>query len=166
MNEQKALWAGGGCLGGCLISLFLCILLGIGGYTWAINLHPEEIELQLQHPILVAEGDDVTLEFEIRNLADVPQTLNSIDFNMNYLAGLVIAETEPASVGTSTYDSLDGTETFTSYYFDQTIPPGESLVVTFIATAATEGDYAGQISVCVNSGMECLYKSARTVVEE
>lgn len=164
MNDQKLLWVGGGCLGGCLLSFLIFALFSVGGIAWLINLPPEDVELTLEHPIQVSNGDEVTIEIEIKNTADVPQQLNSIDFSMNYLEGLVIDEADPQFGSTNLYDSFAPTESFMTYYFDQTIPAGGSLLVRFSATAVMEGDFSGQITVCVNSPMECLEKSARTVI--
>ncbi|MDH5656738.1 MAG: hypothetical protein OEZ34_12570, partial [Spirochaetia bacterium] len=52
-----------------------------------------------------------------------------------------------------------------SYIFENDIPPGETAEVKIHAVGLQEGDYSGNIDICINSDTSFLERPVRTIIE-
>jgi hypothetical protein len=164
MNNKTMTWIGIGCVALCILAVAAFVVLGAGGIAWLSGLTPKDIEVTVDHPAQIERGEEIAIEIRITNTGPAAQQLVSIDFSMNYLDGIVIDRSEPDHTHTTQFDALGGGESFLSYYFDRSIAPGETLLVAFTGTAIHEGDFAGDISICVNSEYQCMNAAARTLI--
>ena len=160
MDRRVVLWIVAGCTVLCLGVGLLVLFLGSSFVKWATQT-PENIEVRVTVPGVVSLDGDYLLVVEITNLAEEEQTLDSIDIDLSYLDGVVVRNAEPAYVDFS--DFGDG---YHSFEFRSHIPAGRTLEVVFNLTAIQTGDLSGEISVCINSFVNCTNRFIRTIVEE
>jgi hypothetical protein len=114
---------------------------------------PTDIQVEVVAPGTVRVGESFDLLVRINNSAAEAQTLDSIDFGEEYLAGVRILSADP-----SYSDSFDY-EGFTSFTFERSIPAGGELAIQFRAEALQAGDFAGPLDICINSPVNCLRDS-------
>lgn len=128
--------------------------------SW-ISQEPENVEIFLDAPIQVGEGDEVVIVVEVRNMSNSPQELTSIDIASDYLDGIAIQTTEPNYVNSyrSNYFGFDSQV----FEFLEEIPPGETTSVWFFGKALNPGDYAGDLDVYI--GSHFTTKIVRTIVQ-
>ncbi len=112
-------------------------------------------------PAVVSIDDEYLLVVEITNLAEEEQTLDRIDIDRTYLDGVIVGNTVPAYV-----DFSDFSDDYQSFEFRSRVPAGCTLEVSFYLTAIRTGDLSGEISVCINSFVNCTNRLIRTIVEE
>lgn len=160
MNRRVVLWIVIGCTVLCLgIGLFV-LFLGSTLVRWATQT-PENIDVDVTVPTTVSMDKESLLILEITNLADEEQVLDSIDIDLSYLDGFVVGNTEPAYV-----DFSDFSDEYHSFEFHSRIPADHTLEVVFYLNAIQTGDMSGEISVCINSFVNCTNRFIRTIVEE
>ncbi len=160
MNRKVVLWIVTGCGILCLGMILFVIVLGGSFLKW-VTQTPEDIEVDVIVPAAVSLDDEFILRVEITNLADVEQTLDSIDIDVSYLDGVIVDGTEPAYV-----DFTEIADAFHTYEFQSPIPAGSKLDIRFYFTAIRVGDGSGEISVCINSFVNCTSRLIRTIIEE
>jgi len=114
---------------------------------------PTDIQVEVVGPETVKVGESFDLLVRISNSAAEGQTLDSIDFGEEFLAGVRIVSADP-----SYSDSLDY-EGFTSFTFERSIPAGGELAIQFRTEALQAGDFAGPLDICINSPVNCLRDS-------
>ena len=86
------------------------------------------------------------------------QSLDSIDFGEEYLAGISILSADPSFSDSFEYPG------FYSYTFERSIPAGGELAVQFQAQAEQSGDFEGPLDICINSPVNCLNETVSTSV--
>jgi hypothetical protein len=160
MERKYVLWIISGCTVLCLGVGLLVVFLGTWFVRWATQT-PENIEMGVTAPAVVSIDDEYLIVVEITNLAEKEQTLDSIDIDLSYLDGVIVGKTEPAYV-----DFSDYSDDYHSFEFRARIPPGRTLEVVFYLTAIRTGDVSGEISVCINSFVNCANRFIRTIIEE
>jgi hypothetical protein len=154
---KVALWFFAGGLG-VVVGVFCIILFCIGGLVW-LGSPPQDIALSVKAPAQMEVGEDLTLEARVVNNSVEQVKLSSIDISLTYLDGIVITSSDPAYKSVASYSS-----DFQTYYFDEVIAPGASLVITFMAEAVRTGDLKGELSACIGSDFSCIDNILRTVV--
>jgi len=160
MDRRVVLWIVAGCTVLCLGVGLLVLFLGSSFVKWATQT-PEDVEVRVTVPGVVSLDDEYLLVVEITNLAEEEQTLDSIDIDRTYLDGVIVGNTEPAYA-----DFSDFSDDYHSFEFRSRIPAGRTLEVVFYLTAIQTGDMSGEISVCINSFVNCTHRIVRTIVEE
>lgn len=151
-------------LKGFLIGCGVLVVLGLGGCFVAVRFllqEPEDIEVSVDAPAQVAEGETFRIVARARNTGDEDRSLVDLDLADEYLAGIMILDTEPGYHG-SMHVPIDNT---VSYKFELPIPPGGEAEVTFEAQALTAGDFAGDFDFCIDSETTCLSSHVRTLVQ-
>jgi hypothetical protein len=114
---------------------------------------PTDIRVEVVAPAAVKVGETFDLLVRVSNSAAEAQTLDSVDFGEEFLAGVRILSADP-----SYSDSFDY-EGFTSFTFERSIPAGGELAIQFRAEALQAGDFAGPLDICINSPVNCLRDS-------
>ncbi|MEE8153505.1 MAG: hypothetical protein V3T53_00935 [Phycisphaerales bacterium] len=145
------------------IAGMLCLSC-IGGIAWIYSIAkaPENINIQVDAPLEVSNGEQFVVTIRIENTADETQVLHSIDIWDLYLQGIAIRNTEPA-YRQSYHIPIDNTQSF-EFYLD--ILPHETITITLNATAVAAGDFNSFFDACINSDVSYLTYPIRTVVTE
>jgi len=128
----------------------------------ALGCSPSEVSVSLSVPAVVSPGDELEISVEITNSADYPQKIVSIDFSDSYLEGIMLTGSDPASLESSHVPLIN----IVSYDFGFEIGPNKSKAIVFKAIALEAGDYSGDLDVCINNDVSCIYGHARSVVKE
>lgn len=121
---------------------------------------PQNVEVSVEAPVEVRQGERFTIRARIRNTAPELQELVDLDIADAYLKGIVIERTEPP-FKEAMHVPIDDTM---SYKLELPVPSGEERVVVLHAYAAHPGDYAGEFDFCVNTIYDFVSYPARTVV--
>ena len=122
---------------------------------------PKNVEVDIQAPLQVKEGDDFVITATVSNSASKTQTLVSLDIGDEYLVGIAVLKTEPRHKE-ATHVPIDNTM---SYVFDLPMKPGEEVRILLHSKAVKTGDHKSEIDFCINSDASFLSKSVRTIVE-
>jgi len=141
------------------------MFLGFGGLSWIGSLYADEVNVTLDFPSEIQNGDGFEFTISIANVSARTVKVESIDFSMNYLDGILIEDTKPPTTNIDQYDALGGGETFQSFYFNESIAPNETFIVIFYAKAIRAGDYNGTVDVCINLFFNCQNNVARTIIK-
>jgi hypothetical protein len=149
-----------GCGGLCLVIAVIGLVAGGAFVRWLVE-KPENINVDVNVPLLVSKGEPFAVVVTIENLIKESRLLDSIDIDDKYLEGIALTGAEPPFIESYPLSFLDQH----SYTFEQEIPPTGILVVELNAIAVRTGDFSGQIDVCIDSASNCLPFAMRTVVE-
>ena len=137
-----------GCMGIFLPCTLIGVLAGVG-FARGLAQEPEQVRINVSGPSTASVGEGLAITIRVENIADFPQTLDSIDFADEYLQGITIQTSEPFFV--ETFDFINGV----SYFFLMDIPPGDSIIVQFHGVGARAGEFSGNLDVCINTGGIC-----------
>jgi hypothetical protein len=163
--SRKAIWIVGGVVAALALCAVACsilwLLTGIPGAIAATRRGVEDVEIQVDAPDVVDEGEQTSIVVQITNTASEAQRLYSIQVFESYLKGIAITSARPAYVEHSKVPLVD----VRVYRFEHSIPPGETTVVVLNAVAVQEGPYLGTLSVCINRGAACESFEVWTMVE-
>lgn len=123
------LWVGGGALG-----------------YFLIMREPPDFHVTLEHPEVVAVGEEFDFLVSVENPSGKPLTLDSIDFYNSLLDGfeVVSADPRPASKG--------GILNFTTYYLGKKARSASSYDFKLRLRAKTSGFWEGDVDVCTVFG--------------
>ena len=152
--------------GAIVLSVFLILpLIVVGAITGMslinlVNQEPIDMSVDILAPQIVGAGDEFTIEVIVESREQETQILDSIDVGSTFSAGFEIQEVIPPYESTSTMIAE-----FQSFFFRQEIAPGETLTVRFNAVATQAGEYAGEIGVCINTGINCVVFNGVLIVE-
>ena len=141
--------------------LIICTLLSAAILMTACSAQPEGVQVSITAPEKVETGELFDVTVTIKNSTDEIQELMSIDFDTNYLEGISLIDSTPAYADAWDF-SLIGIMSY-DYYSD--IPPGESLEIIFSMTGVLAGKYEGDLDVCINTEMDCVFGTVVTEVE-
>ncbi len=121
---------------------------------------PSDVELFVEAPAMVQEGQEFTIVVRIKNTASETQTFVDLDIADAYLEGIVIKSTQPA-FSDAMHVPIDNT---VSYSLGLPVAAGKEVKVTLRAAAVRSGDFSGDFDFCINSEITCLPYPVRTVV--
>ncbi|HEX9677075.1 MAG TPA: hypothetical protein VGA07_13960, partial [Anaerolineales bacterium] len=119
---------------------------------------PTDIQIGVIGPGTVTVGETFNLLVRVTNTSAEAQSLDSIDFGEEYLAGISILSADPSFSDSFEYPG------FYSYTFERSIPAGGELAVQFQAQAEQSGDFEGPLDICINSPVNCLNETVSTSV--
>src|SRR3990170_5564107 len=119
---------------------------------------PTDIQISIVGPGTVKVGETFDLLVRVTNTSAEAQSLDSIDFGEEYLAGISILSADPSFSGSFEYPG------FYSYTFERSIPAGGELAVQFQAQAEQSGDFEGPLDICINSPVNCMNETVSTSV--
>lgn len=121
---------------------------------------PEGLDASVDAPLRAALGEQFNVVVTVTNDSAEEQLLHSIDIDSEYIDGVAVTGATPEFNENFLLD--DGTIT---HFFEQSVPAGESLTVTFDMEALNAGDYKGDFDVCFDDGLSCEFLQIRTLVE-
>ena len=163
-GNKTMLWIAGGCLA-IIVCALAVVVFGFGGLAWLGSQTPSNIEVTLEVPLEAGVGDNIELKVSVANSGSTDMQLMSVDISLNYLNGIAIDHTDPAFTESSQFSALGGGETFQTFYYHQSIAPGETLTILFNGVAISAGDYSGSVDVCLDSDFNCATNIVRTVIK-
>lgn len=163
-GKKTILWIAGGCLA-VIVCALAVVVFGFGGLAWLGSQTPTNTDVVIGVPLEAAVGDQIELTVSIANSGSTAMQLMSIDISLNYLNGIAIDHTDPAFTESSQFNALGGGETFQTFYFHQSIAPGNTLTILFNGVAVAAGDYSGSVDVCIDSDFNCATNIVRTVIK-
>ena len=150
---------GVGCAVICLVGGIILLAGGGAFFSWVMK-EPENVVIEVNAPPLVNLDEQFVIEVWVQNTAPESQSLKGVDFESKYLEGILITESAPRFTEASEIPLVE----FMSYSFEENIPPGETLVVNFVALGILRGSYSGDVDVCINDVAICSTYNVRTVV--
>ncbi len=145
----------------CVLLLLGLVATGSCGALEEIGNAPKDVTVQVNAPLYVSVKQEFVIEVRVQNTSSRPMSLNSIDVGDRYLQGVAIQKTEPAFRQSMHVPVVN----MQSYEFGQTIPAGGELLVKLNAVAVKAGDYAADMSICINGPSTCASHPVRAVVE-
>ena len=163
-NNKTYIWIAVGCLG-LLVCILAVIVFGFGGLMWIGAQTPENAAVQVNAPINVKVNESIEISVTITNTGAETMKLASIDLSLNYLNGFIVKQASPPFTETYQYTVPVSGEKVQTFVFDQSIAPGDTLVVVFNGESVLSGDFSGDVYVCVDSGFNCAVITTRTVVK-
>lgn len=134
-----------------LIILVGVIILGAAGLLAASRLFnfilfaPRDLSLTVSASQQVAPAESFPLQITVVNQGDAAQTLQEIEISKPYLQGVAILGSNPPFTGEST------SRNWQAYSYELPLPPGQSVTITLSAQAQTEGNYQGELDVCIDA---------------
>ena len=155
MSTKKILLCGCGA-----ISFIALVIAGLFvGFLFHIAQDVEGVTVSIDAPLDVKIGETFNMTVNVTNERDKKDlALSDIDISDDYMAGFIVASTEPTSKSNEHIsDSL-------SYTFDTEIPAGESVSFVFVLRAEQEGVFRGDVSVY--EGIRFISATAQSVVKE
>ena len=141
----------------------LCFCTVFGGglfFLLSSSTTPTDVQVTVDAPISVPLNEPYLVSINVQNLTAVSQILDSIDIQNSYLAEIRVEGVDP------TYsDSFEIPWVgYQSYTFESTIPANRSIQVDFIMVGLTEGEYSGDVDICINNGSNCITKVVTTEI--
>ncbi len=121
---------------------------------------PDEVSIHKEYPVEVVSGDMFNFTVFIDNQDSKAHELRSIDIGHNFLRGIMIIETYPATV--EEYDAF-GEHIFE---FRTDVQEESEKAVVFKAKALYPGDYSGNLDVCIDGDAKCIFNHIRIIVGE
>jgi len=106
------------------------------------------------------EKEVLEIEVQIQNTSSRPQTLLEIGIGDGLLQGITIRGSDP-QFAMQRAESLSQERV---YEFHHELPPNSKTIIHIAGNARAPGRYAGQVSVCINSSLSCLYYDLEVTV--
>ncbi len=156
------LWTGAGCTV-LIIGMVLGCVFSVGGLMW-LTRAPENVTALIEAPIQIDNGDEVEFIVHVTNHGTEKVVITDINVSAYYLDGITIGSVTPLYDEVFTPVETAFGENFQDYYFSISVPPGETVSVTFTGTAIASGDFGGSLDICIDSSFSCIPKIIRTVV--
>lgn len=121
---------------------------------------PDGIRVEVEAPVSVVAGDNLTVVARVRNDDLVAHSLVDLDVAKSFLAGILLHSSEPPFAESLDVPLID----VQSYTYNLEVPAGGTLELRFSARAVEVGDHAGSFEFCIDSAVVCAPYSVRTIV--
>jgi hypothetical protein len=121
---------------------------------------PEDVVIDVNVPLQAQKGNRIMFTVTVQNTSSDSQVLDSIDISTDYLSGVPIEDSQPKYIEDYPIPLVE----YHSFTFQQSIGPGETLVVQFFGFALKSGDFSGPFDVCIGTGSNCSTFTGRTVI--
>ena len=132
-----------------LTALAVVLVLGLAGFFAASRLSnfilfaPRDLDLSVAVSQHVAPAETFPLQITVANQGSVAHTLQQIEISRPYLKGIAILGSEPA------YADESAAHNWQRYSYELPLPPGQSVTITLSAQALSEGNFQGELDVCL-----------------
>jgi hypothetical protein len=146
-----------------VLCLVLCGLIWLGGaklINW-IEQGNEGLAFRVEAPLQVEAGAPVEILVSVENNTADEGLLQSIDISLDYLEGIAVESSQPMFSQSSL---LEFGPEMRSYAFLRPVPAGGVEQVTFSGIAVKEGDFSGEVQVCMGMIPVCDTFVIRTIV--
>jgi hypothetical protein len=136
-----------------LFLLFICFVTIQAGCK-----PPDSVKVYKDIPSEVTKGETFDFIITVNNEDSKTHELRSIDIDNDFLDGILIVSTTPNTV--EEYDAWAQH----IFEFKKDIPESSSNDVVFHAKAIETGDYSGDLDICIDGDVSCLFNSIRILV--
>lgn len=141
--------------------LCACSVIGLAAFFIFVSTEtPTDVRVSVDAPDVVPLNEPFLVSVEVNNLSSDVQILDSIDIQDGYLEGIRM-ETAVPPFSDSYEIPLVG---YMSYTYLTTIPAGGSTQVDFEMVGIVEGEFVGDIDVCINNGSDCVTRQLVTEI--
>ncbi len=153
------LWIGLGC--GALVVVGGLACGGLALLSPTLFASPEDVDVVVDAPLRVHNGQEFEIRVTVTNGGSATQTIRSVEITDTYGDGIAITSSDPMW-DTSEHDGLNHLQ-----WYDYTIDVegGGSEVLVFHASPLYDGDWGGDVRVCVNTKWNYTSHPIRTLVE-
>ncbi len=142
-----------------LLAPVALVLFFVGGFTLSTLLQPQDIEIRVDAPLVVNQGEPFEIKLHAQNKGDTQVTLVAIDISQEYLRGIVIDSSDPP------FSASEEILWIVSHFYDLSIPAGQEIEITLQAHGEVQGNYYEWFSFCIDSEMTCLDYEVLTTVQ-
>jgi hypothetical protein len=150
---------GFGCAGLCIMGVIVLVFAGSTLFNGFLD-EPEDVVIDVNVPLQAQKGNRIMFTVTVQNTSSDSQVLDSIDISTDYLSGVPIEDSQPKYIEDYPIPLVE----YHSFTFQQSIGPGETLVVQFFGFALKSGDFSGPFDVCIGTGSNCSTFTGRTVI--
>ncbi len=142
-----------------LLAPVAVVLFLVGGVTLSTLLQPQDIEIRVDAPLVVNQGEPFEIKLHARNKGDTQVTLVAIDISKEYLRGIEIESFDPP------FSASEDIFFIVSHYYDLPIHAGQEIEIILQAHGEVQGNYYEFFSFCIDSAMTCLDYQVLTTVQ-
>jgi hypothetical protein len=142
--------------------LLLPVVVGlffVVGITLSTLLQPQDIEIRVDAPLVVNQGEPFEIQLHAQNKGDTQVTLVAIDISQEYLRGIVIESFDPP------FSASENIAFVVSHFYDLSIPAGQEIEIILQAHGEVQGNYYEYFSFCIDSEFTCLDYQVLTTVQ-
>ncbi len=126
---------------------------GIALFYYSMSGSDPAFAVKMIVPPQANVGDEILVEMEVTNPADLPLTLDSIDLADSLLDGFKVSSVFPAPADTHEVINC------TTFSYSETLAGGETFKVSFILEAVKPGIWTGDVDFC-NPSQDYVTSSA------
>lgn len=142
------------------LGIFFIISFVIAFFTISGNwLIDEYISVNEEYPMEVNIWDTFNMEFSIRNIDNLKHDLYTIDFDNNFLDGIIISDSTPKFLSENEIYWMQ------QYEFKTELPGNTETKVIINAKAIKKWDFWWDLDFCIDEYDMCLFNSIRIVVK-
>lgn len=152
-HPETAPSGGGGTTGWALVGLLGFLAIVVALVTLPVFSEVHDLEAGVYSETTVVREKEFEILIEIQNKASRPQTLLEIGMGDTLLQGISILDANPP-FHKARREPLAGERV---YEFSHELPANSKTSVRILAVARTPGEHKGELSVCINSSISCLY---------
>jgi len=143
-----------------LLAPVAVVLIGVGSFTLSTLLQPQDIEIRVDAPLVVNQGEPFEIQLHAQNKGDTQVTLVAIDISKEYLRGIVIESFDPPFSESEVFPPF-----IVSYYYDLPIQAGQEIEIILQAHGEVQGNYYEYFGFCIDSVFTCLEYQTLTTVQ-
>ncbi len=144
-----------------LLAPVAVVLYLVGGFTLSTLLQPQDIEIRVDAPLVVNQGEPFEIQLHAQNKGDTQVTLVAIDISQEYLRGIVIDSFDPPFSALEKIPFGVGV----SHFYDLPIHAGQEIEIILLAHGEVQGNYYEWFSFCIDSAFTCLDYQVLTTVQ-
>ena len=144
---------------GLLLAPVAVVLFGFVSFTLSTLLQPQDIEIRVDAPLVVNQGEPFEIKLHAQNKGNTQVTLVAIDISQEYLRGIVIDSSDPP------FSASEEIFWIVSHFYNLSIPAGQEIEITLQAHGEVQGNYYEWFSFCIDSEMTCLDYEVLTTVQ-
>lgn len=152
--------AGAGCLGGGTQEQSLDDFLAENADILS-ELEVKNIDATVMEPGTVTSGEQFTFGVTVTNEDTENRSIRSIDISRSFLDGMQVVAVQPTPDREYYVDALDQD----IFELNVDVAPGQTQIVNFDAVAGDAGSYEGDLDICIDSDVACIFDSISIVVE-
>lgn len=142
-----------------VVLFFITSFITIMIFTPSTDNIENNITINKEYIKEVNIGDTFNIEFSIRNIDKVNHNLKTIDFDTNFIEGILISDITPKT--TTDYDEF----WMHIYHFGNNINTNSETKIIFTAKAIKKWDFSWDLDFCIDTITSCIYDSIRVIVK-
>lgn len=144
-----------------IILLCICIIGSVAMFAIVgSTTTPGNVRVTIDAPSSVPLNEPFLMTVQIRSLTAEGQSIDSIDIQNSYLEGIEVQSTQPAATDQFSIPIVG----FETYLFERDLFGNDTVTIEFVMMGFTEGQYSGDIDVCIDNGSNCVSQTIETEI--